>query len=48
MCYIILPCPELIYYMQHRLYAPIGAIDNQYTSKIQNNISDNVKKSNNT
>ena len=26
MCYIILPRPELIYYVQHRLYAPIGAI----------------------
>ena len=27
MCYIILPRPELIYYVQHRRYAPIGAID---------------------
>ena len=27
MWYIILPRPELIYYVQHRLYAPIGAID---------------------
>ena len=31
MCYIILPRPELIYYVQHRLYAPIGAIgDTEY------------------
>ena len=27
MCYIILPNPELIYYVQHCLYAPIGAIE---------------------
>ena len=27
MCYIILPRPELIYYVQHHLYAHIGAID---------------------
>ena len=30
MCYIILPRPELIYYVQHRLYTPIGAIANDW------------------
>ena len=25
--YIILPRPDFIYYVQHRLYAPIGAIE---------------------
>ena len=30
MCYIILPRPELIYYVQHCLYVPIGAIDHKH------------------
>ena len=36
MSYIILSRPELIYYVQHRLYAPIGAIAYIYIEIVDN------------
>ena len=35
MWYIILPRPELIYYVQHHLYAPIGAIAYSFYMKLE-------------